>query len=117
MAKVHFRIPVTLDLRCDFEDPVTLVKRWSVWPKERPPEGSDLFIRATVNGKTRTFIGWLDGDEFRDSNDRRLFWPDWATEDILDVEDVVFTVPAPERVFWISIEELLEGVEDAEEQE
>lgn len=118
MANLHFRVPVTLDVRLDVDDPVARVHKWRTWPKENPPEGEDLLLRFLHNSRSYTVIGIFEGDDiFSDSVGVTLFCPAGWDEDDLSYDELVFRGPFPDEVRWIPIVELLEGVEDAEVEE
>lgn len=118
MANLHFRVPVTLDVRLDVDDPVARVHKWRTWPKERPGIGDTLLLRFMVGTAHHTFVGFYDSDDvFIDSVGVMLFCPKaWNIEE-LDLDELIFRIRAPEEVHWIPLDELLEGVEDAEVEE
>ena len=111
MANVHFRVPVTLDVRLDVDDPVARVHKWRTWPDVVPNTGVVILMRVCLTGCYYYIAGYLDGAEFVDSAGRPVF------RDDQDEEDTVFERRTPDELHWIPLGELLEGVEDAEEQE
>lgn len=118
MANLHFRVPVTLDVRLDVDDPVVRVPHWRTWPKENPPKGEDLLLRFLHKSRSYTVIGIFEGaDIFTDSVGVTLFCPAGWDEDDLSYDELVFRGPFPDEVRWIPLAELLEGVEDAEVEE
>ena len=118
MANLHFRVPVTLDVRLELDDPCVRVPHWRTWPKERPGIGDELLLRFHVEKTTHTFVGYFDcGDSFVDSSGVTLFCPPgWDLEE-LGCDELVFRVRNPDEVKWIPLEELLESVEDPDESE
>lgn len=118
MAKLKLRIPADLVVDLDLGDPVVRVPHWRTWPKEVPPEEVDLLLRFRHNSSSYSVIGVFEGgDNFTDSVGVTLFCPAGWDEDDLSYDELIFRGPFPNEIHWIPLEELLEGVEDAEEQE
>lgn len=115
MAKLKLRIPADLVVDLDLGDPVVRVPHWRTWPKENPPEGEDLLLRFRHNSRSYTVIAIFEGDDiFSDSVGVTLFCPAGWDEDDLSYDELVFRGPFPDKVRWIPLEELLEGVEEQE---
>lgn len=118
MANLHFRVPVTLDIRIDADDPVARVHKWRTWPKEQPPEDDALLLRFNIREFKPTVSGFFQGDDiFIDSFGTTIFLTKGCRLSELDPEDLVFREPPPDEIHWIPLGELLEGVEDAEVEE
>lgn len=113
MANLHFRVPVTLDVRLDVDDPVARVHKWRTWPDECPEDGEDLVLRFKLRGGIYTMIGYIDGPEFFDDANRPIFFDDGIYPEDFRPE-TVFDDRTPDVIHWIPLAELLEGVEEAE---
>lgn len=117
MANLHFRVPVTLDVRLDVDDPVARVHKWRTWPDTKCPQAEDLLLRFEIGKFAYVVVGYFDGGYFFDSSHRFLFEEDDASLAEYDQGEIIFHAPTPNVIHWIPLDELLEGVEDAEVEE
>lgn len=126
MAKVHFRVPVTLDVSVSIDTADTTdtnAKKWRPWPKdahESMQRGEWLLVRFLSNGDDiYSFeVAYFNGWDLVNGVGQTLFLPEGCTLDDLDEDcandDLVYRYHMPEGLTWIPLVELLEGVEERE---
>ena len=78
---------------------------------------ANLLLRFRIGKFGYAVVGYFDGGYFFDSSHRFLFEEDDATLAEYDQGEIVFHAPTPNKIQWIPLSELLEGVEDAEVEE
>ena len=126
MSKVHFRVPVTLDVSVsvDTADATdTHAKKWRPWPKdahESMQRGEWLLVRFLSNGDDiYSFeVAYFNGWDLVNGVGQTLFLPEGCTLDDLDEDcandDLVYRYHMPEGLTWIPLVELLKDVEEQE---